>query len=90
MPRFSVRELGPQTWVDFAQIVEKHSGVWGGCWCVTFHHPTGKGTGTAAGNKALKEKLVRADKSHAALVYDGAQELWDGVSSGLLLRFRVG
>ena len=40
---------------------------------MTFHHPTGKGTGTAAGNKALKEKLVRADESHAALVYDGAQ-----------------
>jgi GNAT superfamily N-acetyltransferase len=72
MTRFSVRELGPQTWPDFAQIVEKHNGVWGGCWCVTFHHPTGKGTGTAAGNRALKERLVRADGSHAALVYDGA------------------
>ena len=73
MTRFSVQELGPRTWPDFAQIVEKHNGVWGGCWCVTFHHPTGKGTGSAAGNRALKERLVRAGKSHAALVYDGSQ-----------------
>jgi GNAT superfamily N-acetyltransferase len=71
--RFSVRELGPGTWPDFARIVEKHNGVWGGCWCVTFHHPTGKGTGTAAGNRALKERLVLAGRSHAALVYDGDQ-----------------
>ncbi len=71
MPRFTVRELEPETWPDFARIVEKHNGVWGGCWCVSFHHPTGKGTGTAAGNRALKERLVRAGQTHAALVYDG-------------------
>lgn len=73
MPRFTVRELGPETWPDFAQIVEKHNGVWGGCWCMAFHHKTGKTTGTAAGNRALKERLVRGGESHAALVYDGAQ-----------------
>lgn len=73
MAPFTVRELSPETWPDFAKIVEKHDGVWGGCWCVTFHHPTGKGTGTAAGNRALKEKLVRANRSHAALVYDGPE-----------------
>jgi len=72
MTQFSVQELGPRTWPDFERIVEKHNGVWGGCWCVTFHHPTGKGTGTAAGNRALKQKLVMAGKSHAALAYDGA------------------
>jgi len=73
MTQFSVQELGPRTWPDFERIVEKHNGVWSGCWCVTFHHPTGKGTGTAAGNRALKQKLVMAGKSHAALVYDGTE-----------------
>jgi GNAT superfamily N-acetyltransferase len=71
--RFSVRELEPRTWPDFARIVEKHNGVWGGCWCVSYHHPACKGTGTAAGNRALKERLVLAGQTHAALVYDGAQ-----------------
>ena len=73
MTRFLVRELNPETWPDFVKIVEKHNGVWGGCWCVSFHHPTGKGTGTSAGNRALKEKLVKTDQTHAALVYDGSQ-----------------
>ncbi len=71
--RFTARELGPKTWPDFEKIVEKHNGVWGGCWCVTFHHPTGKRTRTAAGNRALKKRLVMADQSHSALVYDGNQ-----------------
>jgi len=71
MKGFSIRELGPKTWPDFVKIVEKHNGVWGGCWCVTFHNPKGKGTGTLSGNKALKKKLVMEDKSHSALVYDG-------------------
>lgn len=73
MTRFTVRELSPETWPDFARIVEKHHGVWGGCWCITFHHPTGKTTGTAAGNRAVKERLVRAGQTHAALVYDGGE-----------------
>jgi len=73
MARFSVRELGSRTWPDFVQIVEKHNGVWGGCWCVAFHVKNGKPNGTAAQNRALKERLVLAGRSHAALVYDGAQ-----------------
>jgi hypothetical protein len=72
MVRFSVRELDRETWPDFVKIVEKHNGVWGGCWCVSFHHPTNKGTGSAAGNRALKERLVKANETHAALVYDGS------------------
>jgi GNAT superfamily N-acetyltransferase len=73
MGRFTVRGLGPQTWQDFEKVVEKHDGVWGGCWCVVFHNPRGRGTGTAAGNRRLKKKLVMAGESHSALVYDGDQ-----------------
>src|SRR5205823_1562101 len=35
--RLSVRELGSSTWPDFERVVEKHNGVWGGCWCTGFH-----------------------------------------------------
>jgi GNAT superfamily N-acetyltransferase len=52
--------------------MEKHNGVWGGCWCVAYHlKPSGSNT-RATSRRAYKEKLVRANRSHAALVYDGA------------------
>ena len=56
MTRFSVRELGPGTWPDFVRIVEKHNGVWGGCWCVTFHHPTGKKNRNCGGEQGAQEE----------------------------------
>lgn len=71
MARFTIRELGPGTWPDLATVLEKHNGVWGGCWCVVLHDTKGKGTGSTSGNRALKKKLVMEDKSHSALVYDG-------------------
>jgi len=37
---------------------------------VAFHHKTGKITGTAAGNRAIKRRLVLAGRTHAALVYE--------------------
>ena len=67
----SVRELGPQTWPDFERVVEKHNGVWGGCWCTAFHLKRSEEKEWAGKHKALKERLVRANRSHAALVYDG-------------------
>src|SRR6266568_6695055 len=71
-PRFSVRELGSATWPDFERVVEKHNGVWGGCWCVAFHLRRSEEKQWTGKHRALKEKLVRANQSHAALVYDGA------------------
>ena len=68
--RLSVRELGSSTWPDFERVVEKHNGVWGGCWCTAFHLKRSKEKEWAGKHRALKEKLVRADRSHAALVYD--------------------
>ncbi|HSS62020.1 MAG TPA: GNAT family N-acetyltransferase [Candidatus Limnocylindrales bacterium] len=65
-----IRELGRETWPDFARIVEKHNGVWSGCWCVAFHARSGE-PDTAASNRAYKEKLVWANQSHSALVYEG-------------------
>ena len=72
MTRFLVRELGRETWPDFARIVEKHNGVWGGCWCVAFHLNRSQEKEWTGKHRALKEKLVRANQAHAALVYNGA------------------
>ena len=72
MARFSVKELGPPTWPDFVRIMEKHNGVWGGCWCVSFHLVRSEEKMWSGRRRELKERLVLANKSHAALVYDGA------------------
>ena len=69
--RYSVRELGSATWPDFARMVEKHNGVWGGCWCTFFHLTNEESKKWSGKHQEYKEKLVRANKSHAALVYDG-------------------
>ncbi|WFP74866.1 hypothetical protein [Mesorhizobium sp. WSM4906] len=64
---FSTKPLDMTTWPHFFALVERHNGVWGGCWCMAFH---AKGAG-AAGNRAAKEALVRDGRAHAALVFDG-------------------
>ena len=68
MPEFRVAPLELSTWPAFAALVERHNGVWGGCWCVEFH-PDGKARG--AHRRALKEQKVRDGTTHAALVFDG-------------------
>jgi GNAT superfamily N-acetyltransferase len=67
-----VRVLDETTWPDFAALVERHNGVWGGCWCMGFHSE-GVGRGhTVEGNRAAKKRRVEAGQAHAALVYDGS------------------
>jgi GNAT superfamily N-acetyltransferase len=69
---FSVKPLDEATWPDFARLVERHNGVWGGCWCMAFHAEGFGRTTTAAQNRAGKECRVREGRAHAALVFDGA------------------
>jgi GNAT superfamily N-acetyltransferase len=69
--RFQVKELGKETWPDFERMVDKHNGVWGGCWCTWFHMTPSLRKQWSGKHQEYKEKLVRANQSHAALVYDG-------------------
>jgi GNAT superfamily N-acetyltransferase len=71
MSEFTVKALGPDTWDAYAALMERHNGVWGGCWCTWFHTMNAEKTHTVEGNRSLKEQLVRAGKAHAALVFDG-------------------
>jgi len=71
MSGFDVRPLDESTWPDFARLVERHNGVWGGCWCMGFH-PEGFGSKEPGhSNRAVKERRVREGRAHAALVFDG-------------------
>jgi GNAT superfamily N-acetyltransferase len=67
----TVRALGPDTWPAFADLAERHNGVWGGCWCTWFHTMSAEKEREATANRALKERLVCEGKAHAALVFDG-------------------
>lgn len=70
---FTVRALTPETWDAFAALVEKHNGIFGGCWCIWFH-PDGPERGQGyEGNRSLKRKYVEQGRAHAALVFDGDQ-----------------
>lgn len=72
---YSTRPLTPDTWDDFAALVEAHNGVWGGCWCMGFH-PEGFGAGPED-NRRAKLAHVRAGTVHQILVYaDGACVGW--------------
>lgn len=72
MTAFQIKELGRETWPSFKRIMEKHNGVWGGCWCTAYHMTRKEEKEWTGRHRELKERLVQANKSHAALVYDGS------------------
>jgi GNAT superfamily N-acetyltransferase len=71
---YTIRPLEPSTWDAFAELVERNNGIYGGCWCIGNHSVYQRGVNDP---RTLKERLVRAGRAHAALVFDG-----DGVAQG--------
>lgn len=70
---YTTRLLTPDTWDDFAALVEENNGVWGGCWCMGFH-PEGFGESPGAeGNASAKLAHTRAGTVHQVLVYAGGR-----------------
>ncbi len=67
----SIRALNAETWGEFERLVEKHNGIWGGCWCTAFHPKSPDRGKSAELTKLYKKRLVTEDKAHAALIYDG-------------------
>ena len=72
MSDFIVKALDENTWPDFARLVEKNNGIWGGCWCMAFHQEGVGHSRPASQNRSDKECRVREGRAHAALVYDGS------------------
>lgn len=71
MSDYVVRPLGPDTWDAFAALVERHNGVWGGCWCLYFHPADPDRGQTKEINRGIKQRLVDEGAAHAAVVFDG-------------------
>jgi GNAT superfamily N-acetyltransferase len=71
----TAKPLAPDTWPDFARLVEKHNGIFGGCWCISFHLEPSEAKRSASDYRAMKEARVREGRAHAALVYDGSKAL---------------
>jgi GNAT superfamily N-acetyltransferase len=67
-PTYTTRALGPDTWDDFATLVEANNGVWGGCWCMGFH-PEGLDREDASANRGAKRAHVEQGTVHQMLVY---------------------
>jgi GNAT superfamily N-acetyltransferase len=63
---FTTRALDESAWPDFAALVERHNGVWGGCWCMEFH---AEGAERSTRRREMKACRVREGAAHAALVY---------------------
>jgi len=66
---FSARPLSPDTWDDFARLVEANNGVWGGCWCMGFH--ADGLTRDRVANRSAKQVHVRNGTVHQMLVFAG-------------------
>ena len=71
MSQYAVKPLDTDTWDAFARLLERHNGVFGGCWCTYFHTLHGEKTFSAEDNRALKKRLVEDGRAHAALVFHG-------------------
>jgi hypothetical protein len=69
--RYTTKRLAPDTWADFAALVEANNGVWGGCWCIGFHREGIGKDSTVAGNREAKLAHVKNGSVHQILVYRG-------------------
>jgi GNAT superfamily N-acetyltransferase len=66
---YTTKPLTPETWPDFAALVEANNGVWGGCWCIGFHAGGITRDSTAEGNREAKRAHVDNGTVHQILVY---------------------
>lgn len=71
MAEYTVKPLRRDTWDAYEQLIERHNGVWGGCWCLSFHPKSPERGQSMEGNRALKQRLVFEGQAHASVVFDG-------------------
>jgi GNAT superfamily N-acetyltransferase len=57
---YTTKPLTPDTWDDFAVLVEADNGVWGGCWCIGFH-PEGITRGSTAADHRVAKRTHADD-----------------------------
>ena len=69
MGEYRIQRLDEATWPAFEALVDKHNGIFGGCWCMWFQ-PDADRQGHGGG-RAAKHRLVVQGRTHHALVMDG-------------------
>jgi len=74
MTDLSAMPLDETTWPDFSRLVEKHNGVWGGCWCLSFHAEGGERGKTFAQKRSEKECRVREGRTASTAVSEALQD----------------
>lgn len=74
MNGFSVLSLDASTWGQFAELVERNNGIYGGCWCISYHPECGQ---KGIDYRKAKEERVKSGRAHHALVVDE-----DGLAQG--------
>ncbi len=67
---YRIESLGPENWDAYADLAQRHNGVWGGCWCTWFHLYPDPPERRELGNREFKHRLVERDRTHAAVVFD--------------------
>lgn len=65
---YTIQPLSTRTWDAFAALVERHNGIFGGCWCINFHPDCAERGQGYEGNRVLKKRLVESGEAHAAVV----------------------
>ena len=63
---YRIEALGAATWDAFADLAERHNGVWGGCWCLWFHLRPDPPERKVLGNREFKRHLVEEAASDRA------------------------
>jgi GNAT superfamily N-acetyltransferase len=72
---YSIEPLTTQTWDAFSGLVERHNGIFGGCWCTYFHPECAERGPGYEGSRVMKKQLVEAGQAHAALVVVGDEAI---------------
>nr|WP_156250543.1 GNAT family N-acetyltransferase [Pseudactinotalea terrae] len=67
----TIQPLTTHTWEAFAELVKRHNGIFGGCWCTYFHPSCVDREPGYEGSRKMKKQLVETGQAHAALVMVG-------------------
>ena len=82
----AIEAVTASTWPEFAAMVERHNGVWGGCWCLEFH-PEGKERGVWIALPVAAMKKHRTSAGQAGRQWRVAlQRVLGALAQGLALR----
>jgi len=71
MSDFTVKPLDESCWPAYSALIERHNGVWGGCWCMGFQNDCQAKYESVAQKKEDKRRLICAGRAHASVVFDG-------------------